>query len=144
MFNIFKSKYPHPINKALKEFVKLNPKDYGQLDIVFQKNSIAEVFHSSFVDTWGKDIETLPNSLVVFFVFSDEKPGSETYLNNLKTSLIFNKTKSSLDLFPEVPTYYYTFQNKVEIDLIERDLNILLSEIYKFNSDDSIELFIRK
>ena len=143
MFNFFKKKTTNNLIKALTDFEKLNSFEFSQLDIVFEKHPIIEIFHSGFVDSWDMDIETKPDSLVLFIIFSEEKPNNEIYLNNFKESSIFKKVKRSYQLFPDKKTYYYNFPNRKDIDLIERDIYIFLTEIYKIESSDFFNIYIR-
>lgn len=144
IYNFFKKKPTNTLIKALIHFEKLNPFQFSQLDIVYEKHPIIEIFHSGFVESWEMDIETKSDSLIMFIVFSEEKPSNETYLKNFKRSIIFKKLKRSYQLFPGKETYYYNFPNRKDINLIERDIHIMLSEIYEIKSDKFFDVYIRK
>lgn len=143
MFNFFKKKTANTLIKALTDFDKLNPFEFSQLDIVYEKYPIIEIFHSEFVNSWGMDIETKSDSLVMFIVFSEEKANNDIYLKNFEDSIIFNKVKRSYQLFPDKKTYYYNFPNRKDIDLIERDIHIFLTEIYEINNNKFFNVYIR-
>ena len=143
MLNFFKKKSNNVLPKAIKNFKRLNSFEFAQLDIVYEKHPIIEIFHSGFVNTWDMDIETNPDSLIMFLVFSEDKPNNEVYLNNFQESIIFNKTKRSYQLFTDKKTYYYNFPNKEDVQLIERDIYIFLNEVYNINSDKFFNVYIR-